>query len=1268
MIKYPLSWLSWLLCAMPVLAQIQSFHPQGHDDITYSINVPNDTARSGSGPIYVQMNATRQTQWFALGQGTQMAGANMFIAYASGDNDNVTVSPRLGVGEIEPLYNPDAHITILNGSGVHDGVMSVTFRCDTCIKWNGGSEDVTSSSSPWIWAVKYGPSLNSVSPSEDLIQHDDRGVASVNLKKATGGSSENPFAKASRTSITSGREDPKYAAFQNTMNKKMTAHAVLMILAFVIMFPFFALGLHVLPSKLAVKIHGTFQVFTLAVVVAGLGVGVSLARQVALVDSYHAILGIIIVSCLVLIQPAMGLLQHRFFRKTGRKGPFAYMHRWFGRLMIILGIINVGLGFKLAQGPRGAIIATSVVAGVVALFYLVVIIALSLALTPTVLHTLISHYLHRKSLHNKPTVHITYDEGIHIIRQFLFYASKHRVEDLQSFTRQWVPSPHWVRTETVAIPNSCLISAAEAVTKQLGPKGIIRVGGEKWWQWRGPSEELKGEWIEMRNHYNETQKGNVRCNRVMLYIHGGAYFFGSVDTHRYMMQRHARKLKGRVFAPAYRLSPQFPFPCGLHDCMAAYLWLLESYEPKEIIIAGDSAGGGLALSMLVIMRDQGIPLPAGAILISPWVDLTHSFPSIVEDNPGDYIPPYGFRHRPSPAWPPPNADDILKMKKLSRQPTITPEDVKDAIPKSKSSAEETAIRGYTVHENIPPPAHHAYPGLQQTPDPATLHAEPDNVHVVLNGKTVELKDQIQMYTTNQLMSHPLVSPVLQPSLGGLPPLQILSGGGEMLRDEQFYVAHKAANPKAYPPADAYLDEHDPNREILNKYEPTYVQFQVWDNLCHVAPTLSFTQPAKYMFRSIAQFGSWALARAQNGVVEIENDSALSPASSSSSDDEDNPAVNGPSNGNGPSCVGKAGDPLPVFREHMIRQRIDKRGRVYPLDPPSSYKVLNIPPAKVGAINPELIRKWLEAKAEWDVKFAKDKLRVQRRRLKELAHGFQDFEGEFPPPSSLAARRAAPGVLPQRHAKKNYGMTLWSGWGSKHDERRIKRISQTEESLRSTRASVDAGQAGAWSSTPATNPQPEKAANDHPTNGEAQTAGLTAATWDEKDQGNNGESSTGRRSTDPETTSQLLSEKSAPPMLILPEVSNHKFTDENASTRALFHVAGTLPSKSDSSLVYSKNRPSSAAGSAAGRSEIMSDTASTVGGDKDSVAYMSMATDTASIRAVLGARGIVAPVAGGDSGRRSTDTLSVFSAAGRDSMSHRPEMPDREVFKTAEEVL
>lgn len=789
--------------------------------------------------------------------------------------------------------------------------------------------------------------------------------------------------------------------------------------------------------------------------------------------------------------------------------------------------------------------------------------------------------------------------------------------------------------------------AAATISKQLGPKGVVRVGGEKWWQWRGPAEDLKGEWIEMRNHYNENKKSKQRCNRIMLYVHGGAYFFGSVDTHRYMMQRHARKLKGRVFAPDYRLSPQYPFPCGLQDCLAAYLWLLKSYDPSEIIIAGDSAGAGMALSMLVIMRDQDIPLPAGAILISPWVDLTHSFPSIVKDNPGDYIPPYGFRYKPSSAWPPPNADEILKIRKLSQKGTVTAKDVEQAIPGNNSASAETAIRGYTLHEEKTATDEHAYPGMQQNPAPDTVNGEPDNIHIVLDEKTVELKDQIQMYTTNQLLSHPLVSPVLQPSLGGLPPLQILSGGGEMLRDEQFYVAHKAANPTAYPPGDIYLDEFDPDREILNKYEPTYVQLQVWDDLCHVAPTLSFTRPAKYMFRAISQFGSWALARAQKSEVHIVDEAVVSSSDSDTESPREELGRRKPTFEPGVS-VGKAGDPLPAFDLHMIRQRVDKRGHVYPLDPPSSYPVLGIPPCKVGAINPELIRKWLEAKREWDDKFSKEKLHVQSRRIKEMAHGFQDFESETPPPSSLAARRAAPGVLPKRHAKKNYGMMMWSGWGSKHDERTMEREAEAGQSgRRSTRTSVDAGQAGTYSSEPSKTRQPD--------NAEKKFTGGNTVTWNQGSEKKEGDLSLGHASES--ATGRPVSEKSAGPILILPEVDNRKLNDEAASTRALFHAA----MNSDASLPYLKGRPSSAAG----RSDFMSDTASTVGGDRESVTPSGVAPDGASTRAVVNAKGVIGAVGASENGRLSTDTMSVLS--GRGSTSLRPEMPEREIFKTADET-
>jgi acetyl esterase/lipase len=105
-----------------------------------------------------------------------------------------------------------------------------------------------------------------------------------------------------------------------------------------------------------------------------------------------------------------------------------------------------------------------------------------------------------------------------------------------------------VKLDDIKIPEEYIVKSAEAITEQLGPHGVAKVGGKTWWQWRRPGSELKAEWIEMRADYNERKRISDPGRRVMLYVHGGAYFFGSVDEHRYQMQRHARKLKARVFA------------------------------------------------------------------------------------------------------------------------------------------------------------------------------------------------------------------------------------------------------------------------------------------------------------------------------------------------------------------------------------------------------------------------------------------------------------------------------------------------------------------------------------------------------------------------------------------------------------------------------------------------------------------------------------------------------------------------------------------------
>ena len=111
-------------------------------------------------------------------------------------------------------------------------------------------------------------------------------------------------------------------------------------------------------------------------------------------------------------------------------------------------------------------------------------------------------------------------------------------------------------------------------------------------------------------------------SRVVLYFHGGGYIIGSPRTHRAMLAHLSRDAAARVLALDYRLAPEHPFPAPVEDSVAAYRWLLnEGYDPARISVAGDSAGGGLTVAMMVQARYIGLPTPGAAVCISPWVDM-----------------------------------------------------------------------------------------------------------------------------------------------------------------------------------------------------------------------------------------------------------------------------------------------------------------------------------------------------------------------------------------------------------------------------------------------------------------------------------------------------------------------------------------------------------------------------------------------------------------------------------------------------------------------
>ena len=129
-------------------------------------------------------------------------------------------------------------------------------------------------------------------------------------------------------------------------------------------------------------------------------------------------------------------------------------------------------------------------------------------------------------------------------------------------------------------------------------------------------DEVRAEWLEVPQS---------RLDRVLLYLHGGAFCFRLPRMQTGLIGRWCRRAGARALMPAYRLAPEHPYPAASDDCLTAYRWLLNSGVPAHnVVICGDSAGGNLALVTLMRARDAGLPLPAAAVLLSPSTDFSLS--------------------------------------------------------------------------------------------------------------------------------------------------------------------------------------------------------------------------------------------------------------------------------------------------------------------------------------------------------------------------------------------------------------------------------------------------------------------------------------------------------------------------------------------------------------------------------------------------------------------------------------------------------------------
>ncbi len=173
---------------------------------------------------------------------------------------------------------------------------------------------------------------------------------------------------------------------------------------------------------------------------------------------------------------------------------------------------------------------------------------------------------------------------------------------------------------------------------------------------------LRAEWSAPANLAGDSTGGNT-----LLYFHGGGYVMGSPVSHRHLTARIALAAGARVLSVDYALAPENPFPAAVKDGVKAYRWLLDKgHAPERIAIAGDSAGGGLTMATLLAARDEGLPMPAAAALISPWTDLTCATESYVSKAEADpMITPENIRETAATYLAGANARDPLASPNLA---------------------------------------------------------------------------------------------------------------------------------------------------------------------------------------------------------------------------------------------------------------------------------------------------------------------------------------------------------------------------------------------------------------------------------------------------------------------------------------------------------------------------------------------------------------------------------------------------------------------------
>jgi hypothetical protein len=263
-----------------------------------------------------------------------------------------------------------------------------------------------------MWSIKQGSAINSADVATGIRQHDAYGSFTFDLPAGTSDDSANPFAQVATATKSAGTSRPSSSEGEDgssdgssggsssgssesssesssgsgSSNSSLRkAHGTIMAVVFLFLFPIGALLMYLPFSRKTLFAHAPVQVLSAGLLIAGTALGVTLGVRVDSDDGYHQIIGYVVVACLLLFQPALGLIQHLRHRKFGKRTIFGHGHRWLGRVLILLGIVNGGLGLHVSGAvgsedvPRWAVIVYSIVAPVVAILYLGIVSGVGLS-------------------------------------------------------------------------------------------------------------------------------------------------------------------------------------------------------------------------------------------------------------------------------------------------------------------------------------------------------------------------------------------------------------------------------------------------------------------------------------------------------------------------------------------------------------------------------------------------------------------------------------------------------------------------------------------------------------------------------------------------------------------------------------------------------------------------------------------------------------------------------------------------------------------------